>query len=104
MIRPLFRRACYGAATVVLITSLPAPAAAQKSPAPTNVTVTANGSGATVAWTPVRGKGVTYRVLRGPDLKAPGVDLTPPIGEPSFADTKVVVGTTYCYQVVAASP
>ncbi len=102
MFHTLICRAGIGAATIGLLGALPAPVAAQRGGLPpTNVTVTAAATGVTVAWSGVRGKGVTYRVLRALDARAPGVDLTAPIGTTSFADSRVVAGTAYFYQVVA---
>ena len=70
--------------------------------APTNVTAVDTRGAVTVSWTGVRTE-VTYRVLRSPDQKSPGQDLTRPLapGTISFLDATVAPGTTYFYQVIA---
>lgn len=99
---PLIRRACLSAAAVALVILLPATLMAQKGElGPTNVTVVSNGTSANVSWTPVSSRGVTYRVLRAPDARQRGVDLTDPIDGATFEDAKVESGATYFYQVVA---
>ncbi len=98
----LIHRACLGAATVTLLMLLPAMLLAQRgAPGPTNVRVVSNGASASVSWTPVSSRGVTYRVLRAPDARQRGVDLTDPIDAATFDDFKVESGATYYYQVVA---
>lgn len=90
------------AATALFIMLLPTVLWAQKGElAPTNVSAVASGSGANVSWTPVSGRGVTYRVLRAPNEKERGVDLTDPISSAGFQDVKLEPGVTYFYQIVA---
>lgn len=89
------------AAAAVLLLAVTSSLAAQKSPPPTNVSVVGAGTSATVSWTPVAVRGVTYRVLRGLDAGKPGTDLTPPIASASLVDPRVTPGTTYFYQVIA---
>ncbi len=102
---PLIRRAGFAAAISVLLTPLPAPLAAQRgAAAPTNVTVVGTGSSATVTWTPVERRGVTYRVLRADQVKETGVDITRPVEVAPVVDPKVEPGRTYFYQVIAVYP
>src|SRR3990172_2903060 len=89
------------ALAVMLAGMAAGPVAAQESSPPTNVTVVGAVGSATVAWTPVSGRGVTYRVLRSPSAKERGRDLPPPITMASFVDPKVEPGMTYFYQVIA---
>lgn len=90
---------------LLLLTLIPAGLAAQKGGAPpANVVVQASGSGAAVAWDLVKGRGVTYRVLRALDAKAPGLDITRPVDGGPLLDQQVAPGTTYFYQVVAVYP
>lgn len=87
--------------------SLPGALAAQKQPAPpTNVNAGLDPSGAVlITWVGPRAK-VQYRVLRAPDPKLAGTDLTQPLdpGTVAFVDPAAAPGTTYFYQVVAVYP
>ena len=78
---------------------LPVGLAAQRPP--TNVTVLDTKGSITVSWDGIRDK-VTYRVLRSPDLKEPGQDLTRPLPYTvtSFLDAGVAPGTEYVYRVI----
>ncbi len=101
MTHRLIQRACFGATAFALVALLPVSLTAQKGAlAPTDVTIVGAGNSATVSWTPVPVKGVTYRVLRGLEARAPGEDLTRPIEAVSFVDPKVEQGVTYFYQVI----
>lgn len=102
MLHPPIRPAGLCAAAFALVTLLPAALVAQRGvPAPTNVIVVGSGASATVSWTPVASRGVTYRVLRGLDAAKPGADLGSPTARPSMVDPKVEPGATYFYQVIA---
>ena len=87
--------------TTCLVAATAAPLAAQA--APTNVSVVAGPGTATISWTGIRNTEVSYRVLRAPDAKSPGSDLTRPLGPAvhSFVDASAAAGTTYFYQVIA---
>ncbi len=74
------------------------------APGPSKVTVVGGATSVLVSWTPVESPGVTYRVLRGLDARAQGVDITRPVDIASVVDPNVVPGTTYFYQVVAVYP
>ena len=78
---------------------LPVGLAAQRPP--TNVTALDTKGSITVSWDGIRDK-VTYRVLRSPDLKQPGQDLTRPLPYTvtSFLDAGVAPGTQYVYRVI----
>src|ERR1035437_7979401 len=84
-----------------LAAAFTAPLGAQA--APTNVTAIAGRGTVTVSWTGIRNKEVTYRVLRAPDAKSPGEELTRSLSFAiaSFVDAKAVPGTTYLYRVIA---
>ncbi len=85
--------------------SLPSAIAAQTLPPPTNVTLAAEGSAVLITWTSPEAK-VTYRILRAPDPKSTGKDLTRPLnpGTVSFVDAGAGQGTAWFYQVVAVYP
>ena len=87
--------------TVLLAATSAASLTAQA--APSNVAVAASRGSVTVSWTGIRNSEVTYRVLRAPDHKARGEDLTRPLAfdVTSFIDAAVAAGTSYFYQVVA---
>lgn len=75
--------------------------AAQKAGPPANVTVQLVGNAVTIGWT-ATSKGVTYHVLRSPDMKSPGVEIVKPVYNiTSVVDPGAVPGTTYFYQVIA---
>lgn len=101
----LIHRAGLATAIAALLTPLPTPLAAQRgSAAPTNVTVVGTGSSATVTWTPVERRGVTYRVLRADQAREAGIDITRPVEVAPVVDPKVEPSRTYFYQVIAVYP
>ena len=75
--------------------------AAQRAVPPANVTVQLVGNAVTIGWT-ATSEGVTYHVLRSPDMKSPGVEIVKPVYNiTSVVDASAAPGNTYFYQVVA---
>lgn len=79
--------------------------AAQRG-APGSVTVGAANGAVTVSWTGIKDPDIVYRVVRGPDPRTPGDDLTNPLAfdVTSFVDATGAPGITYFYAVIAVYP
>src|SRR4051812_47326218 len=73
---------------LALILSVPL-SAQERSVPPTEVAVAADGAAAVVTWTPVKAEGVMYRVMRTLDTRSRPVDLTEPVTDPKFYDSKI---------------